>query len=436
MRLRIGIVLLLILGVVQIVVAQEGNLTLNDPLVLSFNDNQSAYNFGIDLQEGETYAFQLVADFTLELQIFDPNGVGVTNTQVNPLGKVITASATGVHRFSLTRPDWVESSGYVTLQISAITVQFVSNDDISISLPTEGRVTVFDFEAQAGDDYLWFFEGENLRYQIINPDGTELMGDGTYDNPGQFMQPIIQTGTHRAIVQTLAPDGTEVTASIRNINAMPITSGETIEGTSPVGDAVYFTFDSAMGKLWQLDAVLPDNGSRRLQLLTPDEAVNWWERQMIYDDGSGANGQPRIAQFEAYRDGDIIAVLTFDPWDESVTEFAYSLTLTPDSRLNLAPDNTFSGEISPETGSVNYEFTGKAGDIVEIDIQRTSDVGALAISIFSPEDEIVNFNSRDVIRELVQIQLPVDGTYLVFMNNFDYEPTTMTYDITLREINR
>lgn len=290
-------------------------------------------------------------------------------------------------------------------------------------LPLTGSVDVYTVDVEAESQVAYFTDGQALSIHITGPNGEYILGDGVYDGPGNLLLTLTESGTYTFVIGTAAEAGTDYSLVFRVLEIQPLVSGTPLSGTMTESNPAVFSFTSAAGKIWQLDAMLPAEGERNIEVLQTQPG---WEFPafMASDSGSGPDGNPRIDPFIAPEDGVYYVYLFFDNYDLEEDEVEYTMTLNSSSLVSLAPGSPITGTVSSETGSVVYAYNGTAGQTVRITLTQTGGEGAPWLAMLSADDEVFFFGGRSARAITVDVVLPVDGLYRVEVEDISYESET------------
>lgn len=433
---RIAILILSLLMVTGVVSAQTtSSLIVDETTTLTFSPTQPIYTLNTTLPDsGLVYInFNAETYFDLYVGIFDNTEQLVSEAYINSFEIALFDLQAGDYVIVIQATDTSQVLGDVVTALRSV---------ISEVLPPN---SVYDGQLAGVDDpQFWSIDGTNgqlinvllggtnLRFILFASDGTPLAIEGYGDNIFLPFLDLPDDGTYYFAIQTNNPEGESYQFRAGAIVAQPLEPTVTISGTGDIYNPPYFSFDSAEGKVWQLNASSLDSGDLYLQLLDNDKSLAWWEKPIITDYSSGGNNNPRISPFVAPRSETYYVLLGFNPWDDQTT-FAYEIQLAPDTRLSLVDGTAFTGDIGADNGSVTYEYDGTAGEVVTITLTRTSESGTLALAMLSPEDEVVTLGGRNALEHRVTVELPVDGVYRVVLRNNDYDETSVLgYEILLQ----
>ena len=194
------------------------------------------------------------------------------------------------------------------------------------------------------------------------------------------------------------------------------------------------TFETPAGKMWDINVVLPPNGSPFLSVYQ-FEGREYWEAEIASDWGTGPNGQPRIRPFIPEADGIYYIAVWFDHWETENEAYDFELTVSPSTLLSIPNNSPIVGEISNETGIAQYAYQGTAGDSIRVTFSKLSDDGTLSLSIYSTEDEVITFTGRSANSSRFDIDLPLDGFYEFVIQNASYEfDSVLSYEILVEPL--
>jgi hypothetical protein len=217
------------------------------------------------------------------------------------------------------------------------------------------------------------------------------------------------------------------------VTPIPLTQGTPAEGTVTNNGIETFTFNSAEGKAWRLDATLSNQGDRIMRLFQfQGRAVN--DMLVLTDTGSGPDGNPQITPFIAPADAPYYVTIEWRGYRAEEPGSPYTVTLRPESLRQLTPDGVaFEDEIAGVDGTQRYLYRGTAGEMLTLTLTKTGGEGQPSIRIVGPTDEALVFSGRAVNRLEVDLLLPNDGLYQIAINNISYDPTSiLNYSIALQ----
>jgi hypothetical protein len=378
-------------------------------------------------------------EFETEMRLFDPESQLITESDyggtVSLIGPV-TLATDGTYSVLAGRPDWSESTGAFSIMAGLVTYEPLTLDTVvTDQLDNANSIRFFTFSvAAAGDLFSFSVVGEMMHFLLWSPQGEYLLDNGTYDDPAIPIYQAPEGGEYTFLVQSIAPGGTDYTAIIKQIVPIPLVSGETLTGTITSAEPLFFAFETLGGKPWQIDAVLPSEGDRYMEIHQL-EGLEWWDSEIAADWGSGPNDNPRIAPFVAPMDSTYYIMLSFVSFS-SVESGPYEIMVSPETVLSLAPGTPVMETITADTGDLTYNYNGTVGDTVAVTITRLSETGALSLNVYSSEDEVVVFYGRDTTAARFEITLPIDGLYQFIVRNIDYEQSDVTFSLLLETVEK
>lgn len=371
------------------------------------------------------------------LRLFGPDGSLLSSAYTESYGSALIITSlpqTGRYTIAFERESWETRSGRVNILLGAVTAtQELGLQDLEeVEFEYPGRVFEYSFEGQASQVLRYGALCNTCALLLYGPDGVLWLADGYYESPGQriALMPAL-SGTYRLILHAGLQAG-PATLSFDAQEPPLIQPGEPMTGELLSGGSVVVAFESTAGKTWQLDAELSEGFSAMTLLLL--EGREPWNTVLDGDNGSGPGGAPRISNFTAPVNGTYYVHLLYESYISSNSVATYALSLRPSSQLQLAPGVPVTSSVSVESGSQTYIFEGLAGQRVRLTIERQSETGGLGLLVSSAEDELINMVGRSADRNVVDLLLPLDGSYRVTVSNVDYLPSTLDFSMTLETL--
>ena len=281
------------------------------------------------------------------------------------------------------------------------------------------------------------FYGATVGMIIESPEGEIVISDGMYNDPQVPLYQFPMTGTYTITLMTGEPGGTDIGFWIFKREPIPVTTNESTIVEIEEGLPTVFAFDTPAGKMWDINATLPQNGDRFLAIYQFDGERAPWEAQIDRDEGNGPDGQPRIRPFIPTDDGTYYLALWYDDYSTEYEVYEAELIVSPSTLLSIAKGSPITGEINSETGAAQYAYTAKAGDEILVTFTKLSDEGELSLSIYSSEDEVITFMGRNATRSTFSIELPLDGFYEFVIRNASYdESSTLAYELLVEPLTK
>jgi len=432
---HLWIFVIICLGLTMSVLAQEGStISYGESFVGEFTEETSVVTVSFEGSPGDVIYVSALNNFVpVEITLFSPSGGQLAFVDDAYLENIELGSD-GQYSIEFIRPEWSEDVGEFVAHVGLYTVERLPIEDDN-TLAYEGfledaaAVQVLEVDMNADDIATVNVFGANMSLSIDTPSGENLIFEGVYDDPDVPLFQFPETGTYRISLLTAEPGGTEVSLFLYRHNKVDVTTGEAMTGQLEEDLPVVFAFDTVAGKMWDLNAILPEDGDRFLAIYRFDGRP-YWQTQIYSDVGSGPNGQPRIRPFIPQSDGTYYIALWYDNWDTDYELYEYRLEVIPSTVLSLPNGSPLTGDITEQTGSVKYAYTGKAGDRLRVTFRNTGDEGAMSLTILSSEDEVLTFTGRDADVSQFGITLPLDGTYEFIISNLAYDTaTTLSYEI-------
>ncbi|PJF27061.1 MAG: hypothetical protein CUN52_15035, partial [Phototrophicales bacterium] len=191
---------------------------------------------------------------------------------------------------------------------------------------------------------------------ILDPNGELVVFTGTYDSPLLMLGQFTQTGQHLLIIDTDLPTGVDYGIFLQAVEPISLVAGTPVTGSRQVTNPPVFSFQSPAGKAWELNAMMSSGGDRRM-VIAQLEGRPYWDAVIALDSGSGVGGNPRIAPFIAPIDATYYVWLEFSPYDNNITTYDYTVSISSTTILSLAPDVELAQTITPQTGAQTFVYT-------------------------------------------------------------------------------
>jgi len=368
-------------------------------------------------------------DFDMRLFDAEQNLIAESRTFLDSvlIGPLVLP-ADGIYIVNAGRPDWSEVDGEFELYLAGTTIEpFTVDSTIMGELRNHMSIDFYTLEdIEEGDILRWRTEISDGGLIIENGLEDGAIAEYFYDNPDILIHRIAVSEPHQVAIQTATRGGTGYEITANTVPVEDIQPNETLEITLDDDNLALLSFDSPAGKTWDILSDMPEAGDGFLALL---DLVGRppWDTLLRQDYGSGANGSPRIAQFIAPEDERYYVLVNFD--DYTGTPATVNVTLQSSTIFSLANGIEQTGTITPDTGDAQYQYTGTAGEQIQVSFARTSEAGAPSLLLLSPEDEVINFYGRSVDSTQFTVTLPVDGIYVFLIRDVAYSPTAMDFSL-------
>jgi hypothetical protein len=441
MRKLIVFLCLLILVASNVHAQGERTLTYGQAVQGALESGQVGINYSFEGQAGDTiYVAMFAVDdiYDTELQLTAPNGDvlrretdnGMAGSQVGP----ITLEADGTYTVLAAKPDWEsDSSGDFMLLVDRAEIQPLTlGETITGTLAQPGSMTFFTYQGEAGDLIRYTLRGSAIGLHFDPPSDEFGIYSGMYDNPDTLLQPIRESGEYTVSIQTGL--GTDYSLIIEPIEPLPLSASETATGTISSFNPLVFAFESAAGKMWQMNGRIDDSEfSTRLLVFNGNDP----SYSIAGDGASGPGGFPRIDPFIAPEDATyyVVLILDWDPNSEITRD--YELSVSPSSLLSLSPGLPVTGTITTETGNVVYAYSGRAGELIRLTFTRTGETGWPGLNLYSmaSQSSVMDFGVYSGTRTFTsEVLLPDTGLYLFTIRQQDYEGSAMTFTIMVEQV--
>ncbi len=365
-------------------------------------------------------------------RLFDANGNLLIETGAFPFVNNFVLPATQTYTLLIGNVN--NETGAFSLLVDFYQPQSLALDTIASGvLGSSAHLGFYTLDVTAGTLFRYSATGESLGVSILDPNGELVVFTGTYPSPLLMLGQFAQTGQHLVIINTNIPTGLQYGIFLELVEPIPLVAGTPVTGSRQISDPPVFSFQSPAGKAWELNAIMPQDGDRRMFIAQLDGRF-FWDVIIAGDTGSGANGNPRIAPFIAPSDATYYVWLEFNPYSNA-TSYDYEMLLSSTTILSLAPDIELTQTITPETGAQTFIYNTTAdNERIELTIRRVSDVGDIQLQVQSPLDEVINFYGRGFNGGTFDMTLPVAGVYRFVINDISYAPTDLQFTIRLRQL--
>jgi hypothetical protein len=415
----------------------QRTLTYGEPATGTITGDAAGFSYTFQGTKGDSIYISMYApnyDLTPQVQLLGTNGALIQRVDRNaPVGLIlgpITLPNDGTYTVIATRAD--DSTGDFNLLVDhAVVNELQQGSPMTGSLPAQGAFVFFTFKGEANKLIHYQTSGSNLVFGVLTPSGDPFISDGPGDNLSNFFRVLPESGTYGGGIQTLNPGGTDYSLEISPVEVQPLKSGEPAQGTIHANKPLIFTFDSAAGKMWQLDTTITDKAySSHLYILNADGS------SIAGDNNSGPNGFPRIEPFIAPESATYYVAIYFDPDSSNPDEtHDYTLSLAPSTLLSLAPGKAINGQITPDTGNVIYAYSGQENEAIRVTVTRTGDTGRMEFGLRSLDSQLMYLTNYSGVRSAsFEIVLPSKGLYLFEILNTDRDNPAMSFTILLEQV--
>jgi hypothetical protein len=435
-HMRIVLLLSIILLTITIpLVSAQDDITFGEVMSGEITADQPTFEYTFDGVEGDiiyAYMYTPNGDLTPAMRLTALGGVVVAEaTDNDSLGAFlgpITLEGSLTYTLIVTHPDWeAESTGAFELvldRVNPIVLEpGVTSDG---NLPRAGLPTFFSYTGAADDVIRYTTTGTNLGIAVIGPNGETLLRDGLYDNPGSLFNVLPQDGDYTILLQTANTGGTDFSITVRPLDVPQLAEGAPVTGTGEeAAGPVVFSFQSDGGKLLALNAAVAGADGQSLAIFGGERFCC----EIIRDYGSGPNGNPRIDPFIVPATGTYYAVLWFDLYSEDNASLDYEVSLSASTLISLSLGAEINDIITPESGIKSYSYSAQAGETLRITLTQTGGDGWPLIRVFSPETQILDFQSHSINSISFELVFPVEGMYRFEIGNSNDEPTAVEFSL-------
>lgn len=379
------------------------------------------------------YVSQYSETVDIPLVLYGPDGAQLASSgdfqqQIIP---PVTLPADGTYTVSVQRPDYDDTTGTTQILVDTTPLQEISNESVSGQFTLPGQMVWV--QVQAIDQQLYRMQAtcDNCSLFEILPSQDIVGITYTQANPVTVLDLWKETG--KALIGSYSAVAGSYTLGVTSIYPSDLTPGIARDGTLTNGAYEVFSFTSAAGKAWRLDATLSNQGDRIMRLFQFQDQPSW-NTQVQADTGSGPEGNPQITPFIAPLNATYYVVLEWRAYREDAEPSPYTITLRPETLRQLTPDGVaYSGSITGTDGTERYLYRGTAGETLTLTLARTEGEGQPALRIVGPDDEALVFSGRAVTRLVADLTLPSDGLYQFAISNISNDPASvLTYTISLQ----
>lgn len=439
-RLLICMILGLCFGIFTFAQDTIDKISYGESYIGEFTQDLTSLTLGFDANAGDTiYINVLDNQVPVIFTIYAPDGEVVTesfNAQVLDLELTVD----GEYTVEFIRPDWSEDVGRFTAHLNYYQMGSIVEPDEEPLLTSFGQLDdagalhQVQVDFNEGDLVTMMSFGANLAIIIDPEEGETLLFQGVFDDPAVRLFRFPATGRYTITLITTEPGGTDVELYIHRREPVNVIINEPMTGQIEEGLPIVFAFETPADKMWDINAILPFDGDRLMTMYQFD-GRDYWATQIYNDTGSGPNGQPRIRPFIPTTEGTYYIALWYNDWGTENGTFDYELTVNPSTLVSLPNDTPIVGEVTIDTGQMQYAYRGEAGDRVRVTLRRLSETGRLAMSIYSVEDEVITFSGRSADASSFDIELPFDGFYEFVIFNYDYDiESVLKYEILVEPL--
>lgn len=420
----------------------DDSLSYGESRIGEFTNEDATYTLGFDGAVGDVIYIAALDDIVaVEFTLFSPSGGQLAQSE-NALIQNIELGVDGLYTIEFVRPEWSESEGEFTAHLGRYVLEPLVVEDEGLTLWYEGILSdagalqAFHVDFEEGELVTVFAYGANSTITIQSPTGEFLLFEGGYDDPEIPLFFMPTAGTYTITVQTLETGGTELGFYLYKHEPQVISVNEPISDELEENFPEVFVFDSPAGKMWDINATVPQNGEGFLAVYRFD-GRDYWATQIEVDWGTGPDGQPRIQPFIPSDDGIYHIALWYDDWGTDYEIYDYELVVSPSTLVSIVNNSLLTGEINNTTGNARYAYRGIAGDMIRVTYRKLSGDGGLALGIYSTEDEVVTFSGRTASSGSFEVELPLDGFYEFSIWNSSYdEMSVLKYEILVEPLSK
>mgnify|MGYP001266293062 FL=1 len=415
--------------------AQTQLITIGEPVIGEITTLQPTATYSFDGREGDViyfYISPLQLNQSFYGRLFDANENVIAETTAFPFVRNFRLPATQTYTLLIGNND-NEIGGFQLLVDFYQPTSLVLDTSISDTLDSSAHLDFYTIDVTAGTLFRYSTSGVQLGVSILNPQGELHSFQGTYDSPLLMLSQFDQTGQYLIMMNTDIPEGLDYSLFLESVNPIPLTAGTSVTGSTQVTNPPVFSFQSPAGKAWELNALIPQDGDRRMFIAQLDGRL-WYDILIATDSGSGANGNPRINPFIAPADATYYVWLEFSSY-QNETAYDYEMLLSSTTILSLAPEVETTQTITPQTGALTFVYTTIADNQrIELSVRKISETGSISLQVLSPVDEIIFVAGRGMNGGVFDLDLPVTGLYRFVVNDIGYESPELVITIRLRQL--
>lgn len=432
---------ILVISIVMtgIVSAQDTieTMTIGTSYVGEFTADVSSITVAFEGSVGDVVYIAALDNFVpVEIRLLSPNGGQIAQSD-NALIYNIELTSDGQYTIDFNRPEWSEEEGEFIAHLGRYELESLVADDADATLTYIGNladtaaIRQFQAEFAAGDFATLVLFGTNVAVAIQAPNDEFLLFEGVYNDPVIPFYQFPMDGQYTFTVQTSEPGGTDIDLAVHRHDPIPVAINEPVTSAISENLPTVLMFEALAGKAYDINALLPVDGDKYMVIYDyVTEELEYWQKLINQDDGSGPDGQPRIRPFIPLLDGTYHIALWYDDWNTEDEAYEFELTVSPSTLLSIPNNSPLTGEVTEETGTVKYIYTGKAGSHIAISLTRNSEEGAPALTVYSVEDEILTYIGRSTVYSYFEVELPLDGIYEFVIWNAAYDSsTTLAFEI-------
>ncbi|MCU0496997.1 MAG: hypothetical protein MUF87_06550 [Anaerolineae bacterium] len=426
---------LLILFSLSFVSAQSQTLTYGESLTIDLNDS-TIYRFDFaGNADDQIYLSAFSSSYIpLMMRLFGVNGTLLAESDNNGFGVVLgpyTLTNTGNYLIELQRPDWASETGVVSLFVDLAVINPVKVDGLYTgSLSRAGAAAFFQFSGQSDQLFGYSVRGSDLLLSITDETGNNFIRD---TDESFFVRPLAQlprSGDFTVFLQTAA-EGTDYELRLLPVSAELLEENKTLSGTFSEDQPKVFRFRANADTLWRIATEIPNaDYDVALSIYRVSDVNNAIDR----DTGS-FNGVPRIDPFAAPESGEYLIVLTADNGDDTIDEYDYTITLSPSQLVILQSGTPVEGNINSDDGIITYLYRGQVDQTVRITlITVETSQGLPRMTVYSPEDLLLDYGSRSRGSATFEVTLPLTGLYRFDLQNIAYQASDLNFTLTVEVI--
>lgn len=433
-HLVLGLILLLIVSLVPMS-AQSQILIYGESITVDITDSTIQRFEFAGSSDDQIYLSAFTSTYIpITLRLFGVNGTLLAEVGNNSFGAVLgpyTLTNTGNYLIELQRPDWASETGAINLFVDQAVISPVKVDGrYSGSLPRAGAAAFFQFSGQANQLFGYSVRGSNLLLSITDSAGNNFLRD---NNESFFVRPLAQlpsSGDFTVFLQTAA-DGTDYELRLLPVNPELLEVNKVLSSTFSEDQPKVFRFTANADTLWHIGTEIPNADYDVTLSIYRDGDVN----NAIARDTGSFNGVPRIDPFAAPASGEYLIVLTANNGDTTVDQYDYTLSLKPSELVILETGVMVEGDVNSDEGVTTYLYRGQVDQTVRITLDiPTNSEGVPRLSIYSPEDQLLDFAVRSRGTASFEVTLPVTGLYRFDLQNIAYNAGDLNFALTVEVI--
>ena len=322
-------------------------LVYGEPASFDVSAQSTSASFTFEGAEGDTVFLALTPqnpELAAEIRVFSPGGALIAESNDFLFGGIIgplALDSTGRYTVAAGRPEWNETDGTLELLVDLMEDRVVEMGDSTIlSFEAPGALAALRLTAEAETVVRYQLYCGACGTVMFLPSGEPFVVNGVYDDVALPLLRLPEAGEYLVLVQSFEVQE-DLEAIIDTPEIIPLTSNEPAVTEVSDSEPAYFSFESQVDKVWQLNAEMPEGG--RWMEIHYLEDREFWDTVVGVDYGTGPNGAPRVSPFVAPEDGAYYVVAFFEDWEDLDVAREMTMTLSPESSVAVDAGNAVYG---------------------------------------------------------------------------------------------